>query len=290
MRHTWLGSDSAGPWIAALNAQLPAESASSPRGWTWPRMGLAGEHIFLETPVHKGSYSNTLMVQSLIHRLAGISLDKTLHSPRFYLNVLRAQTGLSMGERRSIGHWGPSSGMPIRYDQARCCTELAAKHKIWQHLEVGYTPVADFEVPRVSVSSNAEELRSQVAQRQSLRETPTPSAAVQHRETIVINHRTAMIHRSHTSEPSRTLCPYVRRTQTISSCIFAAALASSMEEQVLTTPSGTHQVRTKCQMMPVAAVAQSTARPIVRDPALSNFAENIRYAIQTCLTRVELGQ
>ena len=175
-------------------------------------MGLAGERIFLVTPVEKGSYSNALMVQSYLHRLAGIGLNKTLHSPMFYLSVIGAQIGLSMDERRCIGHWGPNSGMPVRYDQARCCTELASKNKIWQHLEAGFTPVADFEIPRAGVSGNAETLRSQMARRETLRKSVLPTIEAEVQETIVVNHRTAMIHRPHATECARTLCPFIKST------------------------------------------------------------------------------
>ena len=81
----------------------------------------------------------------------------------------------------------------------------ASKNKIWQHLEAGFTQVADFEIPRASASNNASTLRSQMSQWETLRKASKPSISVQVQETIIINHRTAMIHRPHAMECTRTL-------------------------------------------------------------------------------------
>ena len=98
---------------------------------------------------------------------------------------------------------GPNSGMPVRYDQARCCTELASKNKIWQYLEPGFTPAADFEVPRTEVSQHADTLRSQIQKRAELREPVEIQEVAPTGKTIVINHWAAMIHWPHPSVKAR---------------------------------------------------------------------------------------
>ena len=58
--------------------------------------------------------------------------------------------GLSLEQRRSLGRWGPASGMPIRYDRARCVTELLMKASMLQKLGSGFRPAGDFELPTIA--------------------------------------------------------------------------------------------------------------------------------------------
>ena len=37
--------------------------------------------------------------------------------------------------------------MPVRYDRARCETELLIKHDIMNHLQGGFQPAGSFELP-----------------------------------------------------------------------------------------------------------------------------------------------
>lgn len=80
------------------------------------------------------------------------ALKISLHDFRRLLPTLSAQLGIAIESRRVLGHWGPNSAEPLRYDQSRCTSELAAKSYIAQQLSVGWSPVGDFQVPLAPVS------------------------------------------------------------------------------------------------------------------------------------------
>ena len=113
----------------------------------WPHITIHPIGLTLQKPVRHGSYGNCLAVQSRILRMAGVPGDYTLHSARFYVPGMAGQLGMSLEQRRTLGHWGPNSNMPVQYDQARCCTELRMKASLWSSLAAGYTPVGPFEIP-----------------------------------------------------------------------------------------------------------------------------------------------
>ena len=53
MGHTWVCQDWTEPWITTTQADLPAETASQGRGWTWPRMALEDDKLRLATRIKK---------------------------------------------------------------------------------------------------------------------------------------------------------------------------------------------------------------------------------------------
>ena len=71
----------------------------------------------------------------------------TLHSCRRLLPTLAGQMLMSIESRRVLGHWGPQSAEPLRYDTSRCVSELAYKAQISSHVIAGWRPGADFEPP-----------------------------------------------------------------------------------------------------------------------------------------------
>eukprot|EP00959_Pyramimonas_sp_CCMP1952_P350430 7341675-Pyramimonas_sp.AAC.1 len=96
------------------------------------------------------SYSGALNAMRHALRVVGVAGDVTewsLHSPRFFLPSLAGQLRFPMEERRTLGRWGPASGMPVRYDRARCVTELLLKYEIVERLRAGFKPAGAFELP-----------------------------------------------------------------------------------------------------------------------------------------------
>ena len=70
---------------------LPAEDASAPSGWLWPRVELTQAGLAVTSPVRRGTYDNCLMVQAYVHQMLRHDTHFTLHSSRLYLP----------------GHWRP---------------------------------------------------------------------------------------------------------------------------------------------------------------------------------------
>ena len=60
-----------------------------------------------------------------------------------------------MSPRRTLGRWGPASAMPLRYDRARCVTELCLKNEVVAKLSAGFVPAGVFELPTVSMQPQA---------------------------------------------------------------------------------------------------------------------------------------
>lgn len=85
--------------------------------------------------------------------LAPLGLDATgaaavtLHACRRLLPTLASQMMMSIESRRVLGHWGPQSAEPLRYDTSRCVSELAYKAQVSSHVVAGWRPGADFEPP-----------------------------------------------------------------------------------------------------------------------------------------------
>jgi hypothetical protein len=61
--------------------------------------------------------------------------------------LLASQMMMSIESRRVLGHWGPQSAEPLRYDTSRCVSELAYKAQVSSHVVAGWRPGADFEPP-----------------------------------------------------------------------------------------------------------------------------------------------
>ena len=117
LRLTWNGVDWGKQFFDLVSSVLP-QKPDGPRDWLWPSMTLTSGVLEFITPVRHGSYANCLMAMAAVHRLAGHAAHYTLHSQRFFICGVAGQAGFNLEERRSMGRWGPASGMPIRYDQS----------------------------------------------------------------------------------------------------------------------------------------------------------------------------
>lgn len=127
LRKTWTDVDWGKQFYDLIQGILPVSINEQPRDWLWPAMDLEDGTLHFSHPARHGSYANCLMAMAAVHRLAGHSAHYTLHSPRFLICGMAGQAGFTMEQRRSMGRWGPASGMPVRYDQSRCCAELDRK-------------------------------------------------------------------------------------------------------------------------------------------------------------------
>ena len=114
-----------------------------------------------------------------------------------------------------MGRWGPASGMPIRYDQSRCCAEFAAKERVWQKLRDGLRPGGDYELP--TVDEAAAELRAgaKSAKQRAAPQAPDPHPEVVPAIRVLINHKTGMLHRDPPCKQVRdpTLSHYEQATE-----------------------------------------------------------------------------
>ena len=81
------------------------------------------------------------------------SVQVTLHACRRLLPTLAGQMLMSIESRRVLGHWGPQSAEPQRYDTSRCVSELAYKAQVSTNVVAGWRPGADFEPPPSIVAS-----------------------------------------------------------------------------------------------------------------------------------------
>ena len=75
------------------------------------------------------------------------SVQVTMHACRRLLPTLAGQMLMSIESRRVLGHWGPQSAEPQRYDNFRCVSELAYKAQVSANVVAGWQPGADFEPP-----------------------------------------------------------------------------------------------------------------------------------------------
>ena len=205
-RHTWTGYDLGGEHMKIVDKLL---GDNVERNWQWPAMIIIQGQLQLVQPPHHSSYGNCLMAVNLVLRKAGIEGDFTLHSPRFYLPGLAGQVGMTVEQRRTLGHWGPNSHMPVRYDQARCCTELKMKSELWQRLAGGWEPAKDFHIPTpAEVQAVSADM---VAQRQlwhlhKANSTEKEADSLK----VIINHRSMMLHRACADDPMVSACPHAR--------------------------------------------------------------------------------
>ncbi|CAK0841615.1 unnamed protein product, partial [Prorocentrum cordatum] len=193
LRVTWTGVDSGKVFFSHANGVLP-QSADSARGWIWPSMALANGALEFVTPVRHGSYANCLMAMAAVRRLAGHTAHYALHSPRFSICGMAGQAGFALEERRGMGRWGPASGMPIRYDQSRCCAELAAKERERQKLR----PCGDYELPMVDEVATELRARAHAAKQRAAAHAPgalAPQPPEQPPVRVLINHKTGMLHK-----------------------------------------------------------------------------------------------
>ena len=97
---------------------------------------------------------------------------------------------------------GPSQrnayGMPIRYDQSRCCAELASKQRLWQQLQDGLRPGDDYELPSIDEAARQlQEKRTEKASQGAGRKRPTKPVQpglLPPSINVLINHKAGMLH------------------------------------------------------------------------------------------------
>ena len=75
------------------------------------------------------------------------ALSYSLHGWKHLLPTASRQLRQSNDETNQLGHWAPSSAMPLRYDATACTTELFLKHQIASALRDGWKLVNSGEVP-----------------------------------------------------------------------------------------------------------------------------------------------
>ncbi|CAK0803834.1 unnamed protein product, partial [Prorocentrum cordatum] len=197
LRVTWTGVDYGRRFFSHVNGILP-QSADAARDWLWPSMALANGALEFVTPVRHGSYANCLMAMAAVHRLTGHTAHYTLHSPRFCICGVAGHAGFALEERRSVGRWGPASGMPIRYDQSRCCAELAAKERARQKLRGGLRPGGDYGLPTVDAVATELRARARAAKQRAAAHAPRAQAPQPPELPLaraLINHKTGMLHK-----------------------------------------------------------------------------------------------
>ena len=132
--------------------------------------------VDMNTPLPKpATYACAVGLLRQALRLPPLSLTEpeahkvTLHACRRLLPSLAGQMLMSIESRRVLGHWGPLSAEPLRYDTSRCVSELAYKAQISSRVIAGWRPGADFEPPgrqcqssckrKTQVSSHSSEAR-----------------------------------------------------------------------------------------------------------------------------------
>ena len=145
-RRDWSGRDWAGEFYSSLSTYLDLKTAD----FVVPAPASCGRRLEVAEPVRPARYLEALNVFRMIMRMVPGVQDPfvwSLHSPRFYFPSLASQLRYSLEERRALGRWGPASGMPVRYDRARCVTELLMKTEILGKLGSGFRPANDFELP-----------------------------------------------------------------------------------------------------------------------------------------------
>ena len=179
------------------------------RNWQWPAMRVHEGSLEIIEPIRHGSYGNCLMAHNLVVKKAGVDGDFTLHSPRLYVPGIAGQAGLSIEQRRTLGHWGPRSNMPVQYDQARCCTELLMKSNLWDRIAGGFEPAKDFHIPTsTEVQAVADAMHTErkawTTNTKQQQETGDEEAM------IVINHKSMVVHKADPEDPTKSSCQYAR--------------------------------------------------------------------------------
>ena len=219
LRRDWMNRDWAKQFYELQQLLLPRESADTPRGWVWPWMVVQNDKLQIPQPPRRGTYGNCLSIMSWVHRKLGIDAHFTLHSPRFYIPGLAAQTNMPLELRRMLGHWGPNSSMPISYDQSGCVSELRAKQHLFTLLERGFQPSKDFEVPDIDTCQefvrNMDATKRSVGPIQQKDIDGKPLGPLTSENGYLYNKTSHMLHRAHPEDRWRTVCPHVRKLTTV---------------------------------------------------------------------------
>ncbi|CAK0830375.1 unnamed protein product, partial [Prorocentrum cordatum] len=195
----WQGRDWGGQFHAAVAGYVDLGAAD----FIVPAMAVESGKIVVLSPVRPEKYSGALNVMRRVLRAFGGVANNagwSLHSPRFFFPTFAGQLRLQMEERRTLGRWGPGSGMPVRYDRARCVTELLLKYDIVGRVRDGFTPARDFEVPESRAPSAAAAAPAVTQALTAGRATPD--------EDMVLNGSSMMMHRQSEDEPRRTRCSF----------------------------------------------------------------------------------
>lgn len=142
---------SANPWADTLYQFLEkfASFHGSQLDYVMPHFGAD-----LEVPLPRpATYAVTVGFLRRALRSEPLSLTEaaaaevTLHACRRLLPTLAGQMLMSLESRRVLGHWGPQSSEPMRYDTSRCVSELAYKAQVASKVVSGWRPGEDFELP-----------------------------------------------------------------------------------------------------------------------------------------------
>ena len=172
-----------------------------------------GAFVVLQ-PVRPMSYSGALNAMRHAFRVCGVAGDVgkwSLHSPRFFMASLAGQLRFPTEERRTLGRWGPASGMPVRYDRSRCVTELLLKYDIVERLRAGFKPAGAFELPgwqasRAAVTPGAAPVSGLAAA--AVPEQERESVVSTKQVDLVLNSSSKVLHRQSPEEPRRTMCAF----------------------------------------------------------------------------------
>ena len=141
-RCEWNRKDWALPFFQTVSRYVDLSTAD----YLVPAPLKAGVCIGIDVPVQPARYMAALNVfRRVLVQLPSIVDAKTwsLHSPRFFLPSVAGQMRFSLEDRRTLGRWGPSSHMPVRYDRARCVAELCLKAEVMSSLKQGFVPGSD---------------------------------------------------------------------------------------------------------------------------------------------------
>ena len=234
-RRDWKGRDWASPFYAYLQTLLDLASAD----FVVPVPVRRGVVLEIEWPIRPSSYAaalNTFRSILRVQRSVGDAMVWSLHSPRSFLPSLAGQMRFSLEERRTLGRWGPASGMPVRYDRARCVTELLIKHDIMSQLKNGFQPAGSFELPsqtdvdqQVAAINERRQSKVRVPEQTASEIATEPPRAVSadkpsaegtpgvlrdgmsfnDARELVLNTTSMMLHIRDESDPGKARCPFV---------------------------------------------------------------------------------
>ena len=139
----------------------------------------------------------------------------SLRSPSFFVPSLAGQLRFPMEERRTLGRWGVSSGMSVRYNRARCVTKLLREYGIEkQRHQHGFKPAGAFKLPGrpallPAASPSASPGRGGTGASPALEQKceEVDSAVAVH---LVLNSSIKILHRHSAEEPTRIACSFWR--------------------------------------------------------------------------------
>ena len=218
-RRDWHGWD----WACVFHTELCRYIDLDTADFVVPAPAQNGARLEVLLPVRPARYIEALNAFRVVLGLLGGVKDPlawSLHSPRFYFPSLAGQMGLSLEQRRSLGRWGPASGMPVRYDRARCVTELLMKATMIQKLKSGFTPAGDFELPTITdMQTQNDAIRAARAVDQGsddtessglvqIASTVTNPQPLDERLPLILNISSMIVHLECENESGRTMCSF----------------------------------------------------------------------------------